>query len=338
MTALVQTIVQTRPSSSPGTSTFTSPSQTSQSQISRGHTMSLSTYNGTTGYRNSQAMPVAPYAFTSTPGLVQAFSGQQRQPTPSQQGLQNGNPPRLPPFAAGSVSFSSSTHSLHHSNVSQDDSVLSSRRRTGEVSPRPLSTVILPSQSGSLTIPPSPSGSAKPSPDRYRRGNRRAENVAGAQPFSTQAGLNAPVLIPVRASSYDGSTQTGTTLHPQDVSLPSRPRSLMQGHVRVSSADDTRSEKSQHPEIAKRYRRRSWASSLDVAGALDSNVQVPSNSLFTPLPDLRMPAERARPRSAHSHNGSTDSIHSSRSSTTSVSSCCSCLIGFDFLTCLPGGT
>ncbi|KAL1967460.1 hypothetical protein VTN77DRAFT_3245 [Rasamsonia byssochlamydoides] len=315
MTALVQTIVQTRPSSSSGTSSFTSASQSSQSQTSRGHTMSLSSYNGmggSTGYRNS----VAPYAFTSTPGLVQP----PRQPTSSQsspasapqgpQNATNGNPQRLQHFAAGSVSSSSSsTNSSHHSHVSQDDSVLASRRRTSDVTPRPLSTVNLPSQSPFLTLS-SPSGSAKPSPDRYRRGNRRAENVAG--------GSNASVPVPMRSSSVDGSAPEGTAISTPTLSQPLMPRSAVQGHVRTPSADDTRQEKPQHPELAKRYRRRSWAS-LDAPGVLDSKERMPPNaSLFAPLPDLKSSAERSRPPSAHSHRGSTDSSHSVRSSTPSV--------------------
>ncbi|KAL1985816.1 hypothetical protein VTN96DRAFT_7308 [Rasamsonia emersonii] len=282
--------------------------------------MSLSTpYNGSPGYRNS----VAPYAFTSTPGLVQAVNGQQRQRTQSQssasapQGSQSATtsvPPRLPPFAAGSVSSSSSSsNSSQHSHVSQDDSVLASRRRTSDVTPRPLSTVNLPSQSPFLNLS-SPS-SAKPSPDRYRRGNRRAENVAGSQPVLVQGGSNASVPVPARGSSYDSSAATTTST--TNTSQPSGPRSATQGHVRVPSADDPRPEKPQHPELAKRYRRRSWAG-LDAPGALDSKEQMPSNaSLFAPLPDLKSSAERSRPQSAHSHKGSTDSSHSVRSSTPS---------------------
>lgn len=319
MTAVVQTIVQTRPSSSSGTSTFTSASQSSQSQTSRGHTMSLSSYNGSPGFRNS----VAPYAFTSTPGLVQAVNSQQRQSAQSQssasapQGSQSattGIPPRLPPIAAGSVSSSSSSsNSSHHSYVSQDDSVLGSRRRTGDVAPRPLSTVNLPSQSPFMNLS-SPS-SAKPSPDRYRRGNRRAENVAGSQPVLVQGGSNASVPVPARGSSYDSSAAITTSI--TNTSQPSGPRSATQGHVRVPSADDPRPEKPKHPELAKRYRRRSWAG-LDAPGPLDSKEQMPSNaSLFAPLPDLKSSAERSRPQSGHSHKGSTDSSHSVRSSTPS---------------------
>lgn len=319
MAALVQTIpqqngtvtlLQTRPASSSGPN-FVSASQISQPPLIRSHTMSLSTYNGvnnSASYRNTQSIPVAPYAFTSTPGLVSGNAAL-RQPLPSSaQGPLNSVPPRLPYLAAGSVS-SSSSNSSRRSYISQDDSILSSRRRTDDLSPRPLSTVNL------STTPPfsiSSPASAKPSPDRYRRGNRRTDNAIGSQSPNPQGSTPAVAPVPSKSVSYDPSVNATTTAQ------PSRPSKAIQGHVRVSSADDTRQEKPQSTELAKRYRRRSWAS-LDAAGAYGATEPTPSNaSLFAPLPELKFAEERPRPRSAHSHNGSTDSVHSVRSSTPSA--------------------
>ena len=326
MAALVQTIpqqtssvlLQTRPSSASasGTGTFTA-SQVLQQPTSR-PTMSLG--------RTAQAMPVAPYAFTTTPGLVNTGNGQQRQPStlsrpesqaspsapPTLQKTPNGivTPLRLQHLTAGSVS-SSSSNSSHRSYVSQDDSVLSSKHRPRDVPLRPLSTVGLPSASPFLNIS-SPTGSAKPSPDRYRRGNRRAENVGGPQP-SLSSGSSTLTSTPARRSSTsEDSAPAGNS------SLGSRPPSTAgsnaPGHVRVPSADDTRPEKAQSLDLAKRYRRRSWAS-MDAAGSL-----MPLDpSLFSPLPDLKLPHDVTRPKSAHADNGNPD-IQSARSSIGSVSS------------------
>ncbi|CRG89200.1 Protein BNI4 [Talaromyces islandicus] len=318
MAALVQTIpqqngtvtlLQTRPASASDHSSFISPSHVTQPQYTRGHAMSFSSYNGvnTSGpNRNS----VAPYAFTSTPGLVTAAgNAPQRQSQTHPESLyspaltQNGAPQHLSHFAAGSVSSSStsSNSSSRPSHVSQDDSILSSRRRQADPAPRPLSTVNLPSQSPFLNLSspataPTPSTSSKPSPDRYRRGKRSQDTTA--QPA---------VAIPTRSSSYDPTAIT-------TISQPPRP--TLAGHVRVPSADDTRIEKPANPEIAKRYRRRSWAS-IDAAGA--HAQETPSPSLFSPLPELKFDNEPARPPSSHSQkNSSSESPHSDHKGSASV--------------------
>ncbi|KAN0070196.1 hypothetical protein V8E54_011777 [Elaphomyces granulatus] len=331
MAALVQTIpqqtssvlLQTRPSSASasGTGTFTASSQVLQQPISRPQTMSLggaATGAGSGSYRTNQAMPVAPYAFTTTPGLVNTSNGQQRPPSalsrpesqvsppaPTLQKTANGivPPQRLHHFTASSVS-SSSSNSSHRSCVSQDDSVLSSKHRPREVPLRPLSTVGIPSASPFLNIS-SPTGSAKPSPDRYRRGNRRAENAGGPQP-SLSSGSNALTSTPARRSSTSEDSPPAGNSSLSSLP-PSRAGSNVPGHVRVPSADDTRPEKAQSPDLAKRYRRRSWA--MDAAGS-----QMPLDpSLFSPLPDLKLPHDATRPKSAHtdSRNLDTQSVRSS---------------------------
>ncbi|KAH8699149.1 hypothetical protein BGW36DRAFT_155733 [Talaromyces proteolyticus] len=307
MAALVQTIpqqngtitlLQTRPSSASG-QTFVSASHINQPQLTRGQAMSLG-YNGVGGSapnRNS----VAPYAFTSTPGLVSAAGNAQQRQLSSFQSrpenmystyTQNTTPQHVSHFAAGSVSSSSSTNSSSRpSYISQDDSILSSRRRTSDAAPRPLSTVNLPTQSPFLNLS-SPSTGAKPSPDRYRRGKRSQDNVNMAAP------------IPTRSSSYDPSTTTP---------IPQTSRPALAGHVRVPSADDTRVEKPANPELAKRYRRRSWAN-MDAAGAYSQEEPL-SSTLFAPLPELKFDTEPDRPVSSYSQkNTSSESIHSEKGS------------------------
>lgn len=319
MAALVQTIpqqngtvtlLQTRPASASGHSSFVSASHVTQPQFNRGHAMSFSSYNGVNPSgpnRNS----VAPYAFTSTPGLVAAAgNAPQRQSQTRPESLysstltQNGAPQHLSHIAAGSVSSSStsSNSSSRPSYISQDDSILSSRRRQADAAPRPLSTVNLPSQSPFLNLS-SPaaatSTSTKPSPDRYRRG-KRSQDTTTAQPA---------VTIPTRSSSFDPAATT-------TISQPPRP--TIAGHARVPSADDTRVEKPTNPEIAKRYRRRSWAN-IDAAGA--HAQEAPStSSLFSPLPELKFDNEPARPTSSYSQkNPSSESLHSDHKGSASAS-------------------
>ncbi|EED22319.1 conserved hypothetical protein [Talaromyces stipitatus ATCC 10500] len=317
MAALVQTIpqqngtvtlLQTRPASSSTSQNYISAPSITQPHVGRGHSMSLSSYNGVTNPASSRNS-VAPYAFTSTPGLLAANgnSNQQRHMAWSPQVRpdshhsstslsQNNTPNHSSHFAAGSVSSSSgsSNSSARPSYISQDDSILSSRRRTTDMTPRPLSTINLSTQSNLLTLStsissttpspsstPSPSTStpSKPLPDRYRRVKRTA----------TEDNTNqAAVPIPNRSSSYDLSATA--VILPQ----PSRPTIIT--HTRTPSADDTRVGKQSHPDVAKRYRRRSWANmdAFSQESPLDS-------SLFAPLPDLKFNTpELSRPASSHS--------------------------------------
>lgn len=330
MAALVQTLpqqtgtvtmLQTRPSSASGT--FAASSQATHQQSLRGQQTSRNAYNtisGSGNYRGHQAMPtVAPYAFTSTPGLTtpesrQSFSPLLRPesrsasapsvPQSAQKPSSNGvNPQRLQHPAAGSVSSASSNSSLH-SYVSKDDTAIPTRQRTGDLAPRPLSTVNLPTSSAFLNIS-SPTISSKPSPDRYRRGNRRPENAAGAQ-------ASVPQVVHQPSDQSNNSTSLSTQPPLQG------PGRNTAGHVRVSSADDTRSEKSQRSELAKRYRRRSWAG-LDTTGLVDLRNQMNSQGdPLVPASDLKPREERPRSHSSHSHNDSTESVSSTRSSNRSV--------------------
>lgn len=330
MAALVQTIpqqsgtvpvLQTRPSSSSGT--FAPSSQSSQQQNARNPTMSWNTYNavgGSGSYRAGHQV-VAPYAFTSTPNLS----------TPNVQNRQSWSPhlrpehrtssapsapqlsPGLPPvgansrsanhLAAGSVSTSSSNSSVQ-SYVSKDDTAIPSRQLRSEPPLRPLSTVNLPSPSSSSFMNIS-SPTVRPSPDRYRRGSRRPDSVVGPPPATTTTNVPGP------SRSQSGS--------PDENSLQEPPRNL--GHHRGSSADDSsRGEKSQ-PELAKRYRRRSWGN-MDNAGLINLELHLPTSSPTPSAGGTDYFDTTHRPRSAQSHRDVTTSIHSAHSSTSSVSAHC----------------
>ncbi|KAL1860974.1 bud neck involved protein [Paecilomyces lecythidis] len=321
MAAIVQTIpqtgtvtmLQTRPSSSSGS--FASPSHSHQ-QSPRSQSVSH-TMGSSTNLRGHQAMaPVAPYAFTATPGSAQNRQSWAPQPRLDSRSSSANSVPQgsdntsfngsMHNSTAGSVSTASTSSS--GSYMSKDDTALPSRRQAGDLSPRPLSTVHIPSSSF-MNIA-SPVIQPKPSPDRYRRGNRRAENSTGAHNSAGVLATSSPVG---RASTPDSTTQASVSSSASVQRPFLAPDRSAGGHVRVSSADDTRSEKLQQPELAKRYRRRSWAT-IDTAGVAGLSGETPSpETSGTNLSTARSREERPSSRSSHSANGSTDSIHSMRS-------------------------
>ncbi|EEH15993.2 hypothetical protein PABG_06080 [Paracoccidioides brasiliensis Pb03] len=331
MAALVQTIpqqsstitlLQPRPSSS--TAAFPSSSHSSLQQLpqmarnQQGPTRAShnNTLGNGSGYRASQAVqPVAPYAFTSTPSLTntgknappllkpeyRAASAPQTQANPTFPGV---IPSRVH-FPATSPVSSSSTISSVTLHGSKDDSAIPTRQRTGESTARPLSSLGFTLHSVS---PSSTSTSAKPSPDRYRRGQRRVgqtnqvQNSPGNASPSVANGLSHPNLSP-------GTSQNTTGPH----------------YFRGASVDDALLiEKPQSTELAKRYRRRSLGS-LDTKGL--TNFAPPKTSTEPTArlnpEDLSMPDNLRRPHSAnapsanvysHAHKGSTESVASTRSS------------------------
>ncbi|EEA26456.1 bud neck involved protein [Talaromyces marneffei ATCC 18224] len=329
MAALVQTIpqqngtvtlLQTRPASSTAQNSFISTPQIAQPHVGRGHSMSLSSYTGVNNSANRNS--VAPYAFTSTPGLLAGNTNQQRSMAWSPQVRpdslsstslsQNNIPNPSSHFAAGSVpsSSGSSNSSSRPSYISQDDSILSSRRRTTDVTPRPLSTINLSAQyshlalstststpSSASTSPPSTSTPSKPLPDRYRRVKRtNTDDNTASQPA---------VAIPVRSSSYDLSATA--------VVLPQPVRPAIVTHTRTPSADDGRVGKQLNPDVAKRYRRRSWAN-MD---AFSQEPPLDSSDLFAPLPDLKFTTP-ALSRPASSNSEKSNSVDGQVENKTSV--------------------
>ncbi|PGH21472.1 hypothetical protein AJ80_03263 [Polytolypa hystricis UAMH7299] len=349
MAALVQTIpqqastitlLQPRPSSS--SSALTSPSHSSMQpnpQMARNQQSSRPAYNtvGSSGvYRPSQAaQPVAPYAFTSTPSLTAAGSHHIRQNTlpaylkpetrtqsaPSvpqgQTSLTIAPSSRVHYPAAGSVSNSSTPINVSStlSHGSKDDSALPARRRAGEPAARPTSVIGFTPPT--LTIPSSPSSSMKPSPDRYRRGQRRTDQTQS--PVSTST--SSPVSANVPNSAISGPTTSDPllTLDFDKSSLLDLNKPPTIGHhSRVVSADDGKSTpKSQTPELAKRYRRRS-VGSFDSAGLL--KISGPNGSSLT-LPNTSELQTRGNATpSNHSHSDSLESTSSTRSQSSSIKS------------------
>ncbi len=336
MAALVQTIpqqssavpvLQTRPSSSSGA--FTT-SQSLQQTNSRNPAMSWNTYNTTGnsgGYRQGHQV-VAPYAFTSTPNLSNSPNVQNRQSwspnlRPEHRTSSAPSAPQLPTngavaginsrpvkhTAAGSVSTSSSNSSVQ-SYISKDDTAIPSRKLHTDSSIRPLSIANLPSPTPPYMNISSPTVS-RPSPDRYRRGNRRTDATPGP---ATTGGVPARVSPPIMDENQQQAASSGSVgvrnLVPEN-------KSHAIGHTRAPSADDvSRSEKPQLPELAKRYRRRSWGN-IDNTGLINLELKLPAASPI-PMPKGQDYFDQERPRSAQSHREVSGSIHSARSSTSSV--------------------
>ncbi|KAE8355944.1 hypothetical protein BDV28DRAFT_11380 [Aspergillus coremiiformis] len=339
MAALVQTIpqqsgtvpvLQTRPSSS---GAFNPSSQSLQQQNSRNPAMSWNTYNtvGSSGSYRLGHQVVAPYAFTSTPNLSNSTNMSNRQslsphlrpehrtssapsasqlsPSPAFSGV---NPRLVNHPAAGSVSTSSSNSSVQ-SYMSKDDTAIPSRRpRGGDPPLRPLSIANLPSPSSPNFMTISSPTVARPSPDRYRRGNRRPDGAGASQPTATPTNATGSVRV-TPGTTDDHLSQLN---HAPGSKGPVSDTSRKPGHNRMPSADDSsRTEK--QPELAKRYRRRSWGN-MDNAGLINLQLHLPSSS---PIPttggrDYFDPTYR--PNSAESHRDVSGSNHSPNSSTSSV--------------------
>ena len=300
MAALVQsfpqsttvTMLQTRPTSASGN--FQNGPQGQQHQ--RNAQMPVNLYNSgvTTGsYRGHTSIsPVVPYAFSSTPSLVNSTNPLSQNPTKphlqpenrtssapvlshSHQTVSNhpvnNNRPRYPmtsSISTPSLSNSVNANTAIHQRASKDDSSIPTQT-FAQVAARPLSTIDLNS---SL---PSPASSplatlAKSTPDRYRRGTPRAQK-SGATMNNHTVGGSAP-------PSGSGMATIGHLYNPLTQSNPSptisSPSSTYRGsqmtqniggsafgaQPRLASMDDMNPYRQPSNEQAKRYRRRSISS------------------------------------------------------------------------------
>jgi hypothetical protein len=296
MAALVQTypqqtatvtMLQTRPASSTG--------MIPNTQGQNGHQ-----YAGTsqtpryaapspTGYRGSSA-PVQQYAFTSTPTLNHAQTWQPQQTQPSRTYNPNAN--------YGGRQFSSSGTNMQYNGMgvgqtgARDDSAIPQRRNVVPA-PRPHSAFL-----AGPTQPASPTSQSKAAPDRYRRSLAPQQNQHGRSQ-STAVPVNAG--MPTANQLYNGP-------NPSRSAIPNRPNSFYNAMPGMSAEDMQFA----HMEDPNRSRRRSVRANSDVTrptvqdkGRVDGNSQ-----------SLRVVANAA----AHSRNGSSESVDSSRSSNSRPSS------------------
>ena len=238
--------------------------------------------------RTSSA-PVVPYSQQTTTNNTNA--SRQRQATPS---------PTSANFSAASPVYPS------QQGVTKDDFAMSAPRNQQSI-PRPLSSIELSSTMPDLKVPVFPNPS-KQSPDRYRRGNRRTETTPSAATGQNSGGSALPSgsgmatvghlyshpIQPQQQQTYRGSpSSTGP-----DNSFLSQPR--------LASKDDMTLRRQNSSELAKRYRRRS-VSSLE-AGEFTGNPSVSEQ------PENRKSPVLQRPNSSHGRHASSESTTSSRAS------------------------
>ena len=299
---------------------------------------------------NTITSPIPPYAFTTTPSV--------NAPTRANPLQQNPPPPQLrPDDRTSSAPVVPQSQQSTSSTVSSRAPILSlpfqqngqgpaeasrSSPNTTPLTQRPLSSIDLnpPALTAASTTNPS-----KPSPDRYRRVQRRADTVGGysnVQPVPAGAGAangggiymnptqanSSPTLSPYPA--YRGSP---SAVAPNPSNFPPMPS-------RTTTMDDMSLPRSQH-EGASRYRRRS-ISGLDVgehtAHSVNAGPQQPALQksyaamLAGPAPptsstprsfhaqlENRVTHTYPRPGSAHERHGSVESTNSTQSSSTPAS-------------------
>lgn len=337
MAALVQsypqqtstvTMIQSRPSSS-GAS-FSQQHSTSRSQQMPRFTSSSSAGS----YRGLPSSGlVAPYAFTSTPQLTNNAAFLQNAASPhllpqnrtlSAPNLLVGNQQPLSSastlsarqrFATSSSLSTSSTSSvsLQTSKKSLDDTSITTRETSVEVPARPKSTLGL---SNSSSMQPANSLiPSKPSPDRYKSGNRspQPEFSSNSSPNRAQGATSSPSGSGMLAVGHLYTNQSHLQNGPS-VRTVQTVRSDRTGQPENASMDDLSLARPQSTvELAQRYRRRSVGSFEAVGDLSKPSSQTLSPPIRGETRDRWQSSETQRPVSSHTHRGSSDSISSSKS-------------------------
>jgi len=296
------------------------PSQHHQSQQRGSQVPRNQMYNGHssgTGYRGTSA-PIAPYAFSSTPGLRQ---DNRSVSAPVPQGLQQ-PPSHINQARLGHPSHpSSSSDSTVSTSGSSNRSLVNPAYVSKEGENKKPGDSLAPSVSLSTSIPDLSfsvgDAPVKPSPGRYRRSASRTDSSTSIQTGASTPTQRTATATPTQARPMGNGEVSGTT----------RP-----GHNRASSADDSQIAQMGGSDAAKRYRRRSF-NGLD-ADALTANmasmqvgpVAAQNATAGTLSPNSARPAssssrQGSRPTSGHSHDrqGSAGSASSNTSSRSQVS-------------------
>ncbi|KAF4984464.1 hypothetical protein FZEAL_365 [Fusarium zealandicum] len=240
-----------------------------------------------TGYRGSSA-PVQQYAFTSTPTLNPNQAWQ-----PQGQPVRNHNPNAN----YGGRQFSSSMTNLAYNNAmgvgqTRDDSAIPPQRNIVPA-PRPHSALL----AGPTQQSYSPTSQSKAAPDRYRRTTNPQPNQHSRSQSTALAGTNG---MPTAVQLYNGP-------NPQRSAIPNRPNSFYNA-IPGTSMDDMHVVPQSPYDDSSRSRRRSMRS-VDSPDSPKPNSQDKSKA-DGGSQTLRVVSKPA----AHSRNGSSESIVSSRSS------------------------
>lgn len=345
MAALVQTfpqqtttvtMLQTRPSSSSGT--FSTPPQLQQHQGSRSPQLGRNIYPAPTSsgsYRGHTSLaPVAPYAFATTPTLASSGATQRQIQNPRlRTDNRTSSAPVIPvlPLGPQSVNSGPSISSRQRysaapttntpgssgssSRGTKDDTAITTRQASNDLPGRPLSTCDM-SNSPSKPFNPQLSTAARPSPDRYRRSHR--SNQGNGSPAGSAIPSGSGMATVGHLYNHPGQSNSSPSL----ASFQSFRGPVLTptpgNQTRKASVDDMQlSRQLASEQQAKRYRRRSMGS-LETAGLSHSNDTTQTASPH-PTSFINTPTSKgeSRPASSHTHNGSTESVSSSRSNPSS---------------------
>ena len=340
-------MLQTRPSSSDA---FQSGSQGQPHQ--RSSQMPRNMYStpmgglATTNYRGHTSIasvPVAPYAFSSTPIPTGSSNPLRQHPTVPH--LRQENRTTSAPVITFNQQSSNTINNLSryrpqdlsssaissHQGHTKDDSAIQSQT-SKQFLQRPHSSIELAApplaQNASMTT------SAKPSPDRYRRNHRRAETTGlVSSSVSSPGGSALPSGSGMATVGHLYSNPIHSSSTPSLSTFPSYRGPHPSSTHNQNTVDDMSIPKQRPTELAKRYRRRS-ISSMDVSDYNAEAVDAPEQSLghpktyaamlAAPVPQERKdprPSALQRPTSSHVRNNSAESSISGRSGSRSSSVC-----------------
>lgn len=329
MAALVQAFptqqsaaLQTRPQSASGTLQSTSQIQPHAIMQQR----SMSSYgpgsgNNNSGYRSySGPAPVAPYAFTSTPGLTNTHNKQQTQAWADHKN------PALRPLApeetrirypvsdtsSSSSSISSDPPSRYHQPQYQQQAATSMARTNPNATARPISVATLPSP----PILPATTTS-RPSPDRYRR-KKGDGNSSPTVPSPAGSAMPSGSGMAALGAHYTPISPSRTN---SPVPSSGTPINSYTGQLRSQSVDDIHTHRPTNGLTRQQLHQRRASVGAFTSSTLSGNGQAPD------LSNLQLPSFAPQPANQRQHGskssapnmvarrGSNDSSASTKSST-----------------------
>lgn len=225
-----------------------------------------SSHSGGSGYRGTSSGPVQTYAFKSTPHLkndnrTTSSSSNNPSPQPLASDHSSANRQRYPaPSSVSTTSSSSSSNPPSLPPLAKDDSF-------------GFSNFQVPAFSAEANGVANENEAPKPSPDRYRRGHKRAEtsgSVSGSDTPQKQSGLQGVTASGAFGTGKLGQFQyspqqfAGVNASPKVSSVANIPREDEQEQMpaSVNKAD-----------LPKRYRRRS-----SLGNSIDADAKTPPGS------------------------------------------------------------
>ena len=260
-------------------------SSSRMAQIPRSHMFNNN--NGGMPYRGTPSTPA--YAFQATPTLTQVTQAARFMSTLHHPSLSTttANHATYPSSSSASTASSSSSNPSQHGyyTLSKDDSVLSSRKQL-QFDHRPASNLAASSSTPDLLLRSS-DAPVKPSPDRYRRVQRRAESSPSTTALQS---LEAPAAS--RHSLAISPDQLAKHVAFLGGEIPT--------HRRAGSADDSVIGRS---EGLSRYRRRSvgslepstFAGPLTVPALAPTPTPTPTQTQIPTQTPISLPPPVAQP-------------------------------------------